>query len=1101
MGHRDRGGEFATGRAESPAHERSFTSMARPPASTTKRRRTAVRCLVALSSCCVVFNSEPRADTGDAILSAIENLESGNDAKCHSSASRFEDFLCGTPLSEAARRSQIQLQMRLVSRIWGDASRSAARAGKKSVGAERIRQHGDDLFRWESDADGQIHVTFPDAAPVTLSKLRAEQYGSIAYSLRAILAVQQESLLWRDDLYLTLEPEGVDRLREAIDTVTLSALMLADREARARSEFEISEATIRAVWQRLVPESTRPSEVASSAFDATLPPSADRRALGLRLLEEMIDRKLAAYRVYNELDGAKTQRRFMVNIGRFFARNPLPATRAGREAVGVALAASLDQFSVALLLEATARANRAGHRQIRAEDATRAVQQLIPHEIDEFEDLHFFGRLDETDRIHLEAYDCDSFRDFGAHWPPLKRALRRVPETTPLPDPFAAEILAEAISHYGVLILRVAGVLARQDTDNPRLEPGDFASSAARIRHLAQRHRETPIAAEAESHIVSAAGESQRERPRLFFTEVTDSAGVEFRHRSSRWLGEFRHQPLNTPPTFSGGGVAAEDIDGDGHIDLLFVGGGGNAVLINDGRGHFTDVTEQAGIALLRPDGSHGEARKPIIADFDNDGRQDILITYANDDHRLYRNLGGLRFQDVSSHSGLGGKGLIGGPATVFDFDGDGLLDIYIGFMGDYLSGAVPALDRDNRNALPNQLFRNRGGLRFENVSEGSGASDTGWTQAVSHTDIDRDGRQDIIVANDFGRNAFLRNLGGGRFEDVAPALGVTQAFHSMNVGISDLNADGHPDIYISNIATLIKDNKYSFPDVNTPMKFDPRAVAGMLVKESDMLYMSQTRDGRLVAYAPSTDVERGETSTGWAWDAEFFDFDHDGDDDLYVVNGKNDFNTNPLVYNHPAEDGRIERYLLSHSRESNVFFVNDGGKLRNRSAHSGADFVGNSRSTAYLDFDGDGDLDIVVNNFHAPAKLLRNNSEGRGPSWLKIRLIGDPQRASNRDAIGARVLVTADGGLQQSREVQGGSGYLSMNPKQQHFGLGGADSADVRITWPNGEVQILRGVAANRAYTVRQGVGSPTPDPARDGRREARVRNGDSRGMEIPLE
>ena len=103
------------------------------------------------------------------------------------------------------------------------------------------------------------------------------------------------------------------------------------------------------------------------------------------------------------------------------------------------------------------------------------------------------------------------------------------------------------------------------------------------------------------------------------------------------WLGRFRHQPLNTPPTFSGGGVAAEDINGDGHFDLLFVGGIGNALLINDGHGRFTDITEQAGIALLRPDGTHGEARKPIIADFDNDGRQDILITYANDDHRLYR--------------------------------------------------------------------------------------------------------------------------------------------------------------------------------------------------------------------------------------------------------------------------------------------------------------------------------------------------------------------------------------------------------------------------------------------------------------------------------
>jgi hypothetical protein len=141
-----------------------------------------------------------------------------------------------------------------------------------------------------------------------------------------------------------------------------------------------------------------------------------------------------------------------------------------------------------------------------------------------------------------------------------------------------------------------------------------------------------------------------------FFSDVTAAVGVDFTHRSSTWLGEFRHKQLKTPPTFSGGGVAAEDVDGDSDIDLLFVGGAGNALLLNDGRGAFSNATREAGIEWLRADGSHAEARNPIIADFDNDGRQDILITYANDDNRLYRNVGGARFEDAMRDSGVRGS-------------------------------------------------------------------------------------------------------------------------------------------------------------------------------------------------------------------------------------------------------------------------------------------------------------------------------------------------------------------------------------------------------------------------------------------------------------
>jgi hypothetical protein len=1017
----------------------------------------------------------PGPETGpsaEPILSAIERLESGHDAKCHSTASRFEDFLFGTPLGDDARFANFEEQKRLVRRLWSRASARAAAAGEAVVQPEHLEPEVAQLFALERSAEEALRVSFPGTGPLELDPVRARQYGSISYSLRAILGVQQDSLFTGGELLLTLSPEATLRLEEAIDTVALCALLLADRDARERSEPEIGAAGMRAAWERLVPAAT-PADAGRGPQLAAAP---DAGARALALLDDLVARKSAAYRAYNDLAARDTRALFLFNTARFYARAPLPRPAAERQALVATFTARLEEFAAALLREADREARAADHPLIRAADADAALQRLVPHEVDEYEDVHVFPRLSGDERVSLEAYDCDSLRDFGVHWDSLARAAHAAPTEGRLPDPLAAEILAEGISQYGVLLLRVAGGIAKQDTESVRLQSSDLDRAAAAIQERARRHHAAPPAPAVPSRIASARSASAPPAT-AYFTEVTHSAGIEFEHRSSHWLGEFRQTLLQTPPTFSGGGVAAEDVDRDGDVDLLFVGGGGNALLLNDGRGRFADATRQAGIALRRPDGSHGEPRQPLIADFDNDGLQDILVTYVDDDHRLYRNLGGGRFEDVSATSGLGGKGLVGGPATAFDFDGDGLLDLYVGYFGDYLHGAIPTFDRDNRNALPNRLFRNLGQMRFADVTEKSGTDDTGWTQAVSHVDFDRDGRQDLIVANDYGRNAFLRNLGGGRFENAAPALGITKAFHSMNVGIADLNDDDHPDIYISNIAMLVKDDKYVFPDVNTPLHFDLRAMAGMRVKESDVLYMSRVEGNRLVAYVPSTDVERGPTSTGWAWDAEFFDFDHDGDDDLYLVNGDNDFHAFAMVYRRTG-GGDGGEYLLGWGGESKIFFENEGGKLRNASAKSGADFRGNSRSTAYLDFDGDGDLDIAVNNFHAPAKLFRNNSEQRGLHWLKVRLVGDPSRGTSRDAIGARIVATSEDGLRVRRYVQGGSGYLSMNPKQQHLGLGRADSVDLRIVWPNGDEELLRGLAANRAYTVRQGAGRAELDP-----------------------
>ena len=328
-----------------------------------------------------------------------------------------------------------------------------------------------------------------------------------------------------------------------------------------------------------------------------------------------------------------------------------------------------------------------------------------------------------------------------------------------------------------------------------------------------------------------------------YFTDVTDQVGIDVEHRSSDWLSRLLRSYLpggdnvgniTIPPAFGGAGVAAEDVNGDSLPDLLILSGRGNRLYLNDGDGGFRDVTATAGIDWRRPaDGLPGEPRQPIIADLDNDGLQDILITYVNDPHRLYRNVGNLRFVDVTERANLGGDGLVGGPATVFDYDRDGLLDVYITYFGDYVHGVLPTLRRRNANGLPNRLFRNTGSLTFEDVTDGSGVDDTGWAQAVVHTDLDGDGWQDLIVGNDFGINGYYRNRGDGTFENIAERLGTDKPSYTMGFGLTDLNEDGAPDVYVSNIVTMNKDETYVLPNQDTPAKFDPDKLANMRVVEA----------------------------------------------------------------------------------------------------------------------------------------------------------------------------------------------------------------------------------------------------------------------------
>ena len=587
-------------------------------------------------------------DDAAPILDAMRALESRSDAKCHSTFCRFEDFVYGTPLSESARNERGELQKALVGALWKSASDDARSRGENRVSREAIARQVKSRLPTTTTTEGDTVLTAADGRELLVSRVRLRQYSSIAYSLRAILGVQQDVLFAGEPL-LPLGQEAVGELKAACDLATLATLMVADEAARREDARHIEPDALKAAWRGTVGvDGERHAE--GGAVD---------RDKAVAIIMSMVDEKLAAYEAYNEIPRDQVGPLLLVNIQRFYARYPVPHAQQNRDALLQTINYTVDVFADQLLVRASANALAAGRQMIRAEDATAALQTLTPHYIDDFEDSHFFHHLGD-DEIVLEAYDTDSLRDLGLHWWFLGRAYN-TPGRAHLPvDPFAAEVITEGLSQYVVLVARYAGQIAEEHAAAPVLLRSDIGEAKDRIAALAARHHQTPARAVGDTSVRSAADLAGADGA---FQDVTRASGVQFQHRSSKWLGEFRRNRIEGPPTFSGGGIAAEDVNGDGHIDLVFAGGEGVELYLGDGAA-FRDATSEAGISWTRDDGSFGEARQPIIADFDNDGNQDLLVTYANDAHRLYRGSGDGRFEDVTSTAGLGGEGLIGGPAT-----------------------------------------------------------------------------------------------------------------------------------------------------------------------------------------------------------------------------------------------------------------------------------------------------------------------------------------------------------------------------------------------------------------------------------------------------
>jgi hypothetical protein len=542
----------------------------------------------------------------------------------------------------------------------------------------------------------------------------------------------------------------------------------------------------------------------------------------------------------------------------------------------------------------------------------------------------------------------------------------------------------------------------------------------------------------------------------VIFVDATHAAGLDkFHHRS----GTPEKKTILEAP---GSGVALLDYDNDGWLDIYLVNGSTFAalkgkdvppramLLHNNHDGSFSDVTDKAGVANER--WGFGAA----VADFDNDGWPDIYVSNFGK-NRLYHNNHDGTFTDIAEKAGVTLGGWSTG-ATWGDYDRDGNLDLFVpGYVkfdpdnppvagkGDLPPGSCQFRGVGmmcGPRGLPGEqdhLFHNNGDGTFTDVSAKAGVSDPkGYYGFASvFVDVDDDGWPDLLVANDSKPKYLYRNKHDGTFEDLSYLSGFAlndegREQASMGIAVGDYNRDGRVDFLITNFSddydTLYRnDGDASFSDVSF------RAGIGTV------------------------------TIPFLGWGTGFLDYDNDGLLDIFVANG----HVYPDVDRQDWGTTWAQRPLLFH----NV----DGAKFQEVPAATGSGLAAviTARGAAFGDLFNDGHLDVVINNIDAPPTLLRNVVKNTN-HWLTLKLVGGAQ--SPRDAIGAKVFVTA-GGIRQRADLFSGASYASSSDPRIHFGLGSASAVEkLEIHWPSGKKEAIKIPALDRMFTVMEGKGVVEP-------------------------
>ncbi|HVF60441.1 MAG TPA: CRTAC1 family protein [Thermoanaerobaculia bacterium] len=551
------------------------------------------------------------------------------------------------------------------------------------------------------------------------------------------------------------------------------------------------------------------------------------------------------------------------------------------------------------------------------------------------------------------------------------------------------------------------------------------------------------------------------------YTDLQPESGITFKHEIVDDAGK-TYKAVHYD---HGNGLLVADVDGDGLLDLYFLSQlGDNELWKNLGGGKFKDVTGEAGVAMPDRISVAGS-----FADMDNDGDADLYVTTVRKGNVLYENDGKGKFKDVTAQSGLGYVGHSSG-SVFFDYDRDGLLDVFLVNVGKYTTeevgrggfyvGRADAFSSHNfpdRTEL-SRLYRNTGKLRFADVTEAAGIPDEGWAGDASLVDWDGDLWPDLYVLNMQGHNHYLENEGGKRFVDRTAAHFPKTSWGAMGIKWFDHDNDGLLDLLITDMHS---DMSRVFAPDEEKLKVTPPNIPDDGKNVWGNSFYKNLGEGKFVELSEGMGLENF-----WPWGLSVGDLNADGFEDVFITSSMNypfRYGINSLLLNDRGEKFLDAEFVVGveprRGGRTHTPWMTFDCAGADRALDLCKDATGmtevlatlGSRASALFDLDRDGDLDIVTSDFNSEPQVFISDLAERKPAlrWLEVDLRGT---RSNRDGLGALVKVTA-GGRTQTRQQDGKSGYLSQSVMPLYFGLGDAAAVEkVEVVWPSGEKQTVPG-------------------------------------------